>query len=476
VEKEKARNARKIDYYKPHTGDWRGHPEDGQLAFHKDQSRVRLLLGGNQSGKTLAGSIVEAFWHALGIHPYRQIKVPNRGRIIASLGFEEGAYQNIIPKLFEWLPKGALKRQPRNNQAGIPAHWEFINGSEFNILSGVQDPKVFEGWTGDWAAVDEPCKRDIYEATRRGLLKAAGSMWFAMTPLSEPWIFNELYQPSLCGERPDIGIFTIDIRDNAMSNGGYLPDEVIDDFEKDLPEDVREARIHGKFRFLSGRVYPEYNPNVHIVPSFDVPSSWVVWDGIDPHLRKEHAYTQWAINPDKEIFVCNEIYAKLTIPQLADSILKMRKGMNVVNTLIDSSAETPDSIYRVTPRRMLEHKGIRTRLAKKYDNVYHGIHVMKDLLTPRMTSTGEERPMFFVMEHCKRHQKEFLNYVHDTRDTEYVIKDKPRKIFDDMMDLDRYFVVEGAHNNLDVKPIRNNSFKYVNTPEDDELTFDEYTY
>jgi len=443
---EQSRKFRKLDAYKPHSGAWRGAPNDGQLAFHKSDTRVRLLLGGNQSGKTIAG-VVEAVWTALGIHPYRRVRVPNRGRIVASLGFEEGAGQVIVPKIYEWLPQGSLLRTPRNNQAGIPAHWEFVNGSVMNILSGEQETKVFEGWTGDWAWVDEPCRKDIYEATRRGLIRQKGRLWMTMTPLQEPWLYNDLWTPAVTGDRKDISAFIIDTYDNCKDNGGYLDREEIEAFEKDLPEDLRETRIHGRFRHLSGRVYGEFDPSVHVVKAFKIPDHWPIYEGIDPHLKKEHAYCQWTVNPKEgDIYVIAEIYAKLTIPDLARAILKMREGRRVVRTLIDTSSETPDSISRQTPRRVLEQHGVRTRCVNKNEkSVMHGIHVMRDRLTIRENVLGEKKPSYYVFDTCRRHIKEFLNYVWDDRDDDYSVKDRPRKIYDDMMDLDRYFVTENLN-------------------------------
>lgn len=461
IDKREAEKSQRLSRYKPHSGAWRNKPDDGQAAFHKSGKRIRCVLGGNQGGKSISG-VIEALWTVLGIHPHQKIKVPNHGRIIASLGFEEGANQVIIPKIYEWLPKGVLKGEPRRNQNGVPVGWEFQNGSSFNILSGQQDVTVFEGWTGDWAWIDEPPKKEIYDATRRGLLKTAGKLWMTLTPLREPWLYNDLYQPWTEGEREDIDFFTIDIWDNCIENGGSLPREAIEDFVKDLDPEDRDARIHGKFRFLSGRIYPMYDPAVHVVPWFRVPAHWPVWDGIDPHLQKEHAYCQWAINPDEEVvYVCDEIYSKVTIPAFAEIIKEKRKGKNIVHTLIDWSAETPDAISRETVRRALERCGVRTSLAKKMNNVDHGIQVMRDLLTPKADSLGRLRPRFYIMDTCRRHCKEFMNYVQDDRSTEYIIKDKPRKIWDDMMDLDRYFVVENPLEKLHAaRAVRVNEFKY----------------
>jgi len=283
-----------------------------------------------------------------------------------------------------------------------------------------------------------------------------------MTPLSEPWIYNELWQPSSTGERKDIECFMMDILDNCTTHGGFLTPEAIEEFERDLDDDVKEARLRGKFRHLIGRVYNDFDPAVHVVPRFDIPAHWPVYGGIDPHLRKEHAYSQWTINPQTgNIIACNEIYQKHTIEELGKEILEMEKGKKMIWRVIDSSAETPDSIYRETPRRVLERMGVTTRLATKHNMIDHGIHVMKTLLKPSECNDGIPRPKFFVMDHCKRHIAEFMNYVYDTRDTEYVIKDKPRKIWDDFMDLDRYFVITNPHGSTNAKPIRMNSHKYT---------------
>lgn len=459
IKKEESDNARKIDSYTPHSGVWRGKPHDGQAAFHRSSARVRLLLGGNQSGKTTAG-IIEAIWTALGIHPFRKVKVPNRGRIIASLGFEEGAGNNIIPKLKEWLPQGCLRKKPKLNQAGIEATWEFNNGSILNILSGDQEDKVFEGWTGDWAWVDEPCRRQIYDATRRGLLRANGMMWFTLTPLSEPWLYNDIYEPAVSKGRTDAEVFHIDSYDNAVSHGGCIPDEAICAREAELSPEEQRVRIHGEFRHLTGRIYPQFDPKIHVIEPFDIPPSWEVWDGFDLHLRKEHAYAQWAISPNETIYVCNEIYKAVTVSELAKEAIQLRKGKKIVKTLIDSSAEAPDSISRLAPRRILSAMGIHTKIPHKDKNVGPGIHAMRELLTPRVLNSGEKEPQFKVMSHCKRHIREFMNYVQDTRDTEFNIKDMPRKIFDDMMDLDRYFVIENPLTKNLIESFRYTDFRY----------------
>jgi len=449
LEKEQAQKARKIENYKPNRG---------QLPFHQGQHRIKLLTGGNQSGKSVAG-IIEVIWSALGIHPYRKVKVPNKGRIVASLGFEEGANQVIVPRLLEWLPQGSIARI-KNNQAGIPTHYEMANGSIINVLSGEQDKMVFEGWTGDYVHIDEPCSKEIYDACRRGLIKNNGYIWFTLTPLAEPWLYSDLWLPSVNGDRKDIGVFTVDIMDNAISNGGYLPDEAIAEFEKDLTDDVKEARLHGKFRHLSGRIFSQFDKEIHVVEPFDIPFAWPIFEAIDPHLSKEHAWIQVAITPYGELIVCNELWEKTIIPEFAKHILDRRFNKQVAKCIIDTSSETPDANYRITPRSLLREHGVETSLAHKQGSVDAGIHAIRSLLTPQKLLTGQVRPKLYVFNTCRRTITEFMNYVQDDRSTEYLVKDKPRKKYDDMLDLLRYIVVENPAFDFEIGVIKTTDFRY----------------
>jgi hypothetical protein len=77
----------------------------------------------------------------------------------------------------------------------------------------------------------------------RGLIDFRGRAWLTLTPISEPWLFDEIVGKA---DGKKVWFTTGDIRDNP-----YLSEEAIQDFEsKLLPEEI-EARIHGKFIHLA---------------------------------------------------------------------------------------------------------------------------------------------------------------------------------------------------------------------------------
>jgi len=57
-----------------------------------------------------------------------------------------------------------------------------------------------------------------------------------------------------------IFVATVDMRDNT-----HLSEADILQFEKTLTEEEKEARIHGKFMHLTGLVYKDFDPDIHII-------------------------------------------------------------------------------------------------------------------------------------------------------------------------------------------------------------------
>src|SRR3990167_9681578 len=106
-------------------------PHDKQKAFQTSLAKGRVILGGNQSGKTEVGTL-EAIYHATGLYPEWYPKegrspVPSTGRIVVS-DFGKGFASVLKPKLERWLPPGALKEIRRNHE-GWPERYYLKNGS-----------------------------------------------------------------------------------------------------------------------------------------------------------------------------------------------------------------------------------------------------------------------------------------------------------------------------------------------------------
>ena len=386
----------------------------------------RLITAGNQSGKSTIGA-VECALYALGEHPHKKIRTPNTGVIVTGQGFNTGIQQIIVPKLKQIVGSRDIVKI-KNNSQGVPIMVIWRTGSITHLMSSEQEDDVFEGTTTGWAWIDEPVRRNIFVALKRGMLTTGGHIWLTCTPLDEPWIYEELYIPGVSAADPDIGVF-----EGSSDENIHISEEEKAEFRARLTADEIEARWYGKFRHLSGRVFKSYNPEIHRIPSFDIPSHWPVYCAIDPHRNKPHAVVFIAVSPQNKFYICNEIFYKCEILALADYILDISSQYNMIMTLIDTSAQE-SGWEKESARAILQRAGVRTRLAQKKNLKASGITLINQLFASQE---------LFVMEHCKRTHRELTNQVfkRNKRDGQQILEE-PEKKFDDCVDCTRYILIE----------------------------------
>jgi len=420
-----------ISTYVPHTT---------QEAFHKSDKQIRLLQGGNRSGKSTAG-VIEDVWWALGEHPYFEINTPVRGRIV-STDFPHGIKEVIIPKLEEWVPRRHIKRWHKNNQGDI-CGIEFKNGSYVDFMAYTQDFIKFAGVALDFVHFDEPPKQDIYEENMLRLVDRAGCAWLTMTPLKEPWIYERLWKPGLEGSEI-IDCFSMNTHDNP-----HLPPEAIRSIELSIAPEEREARLKGQYRHLQGRIYDDFDRAYHVVEPFRIPSSWKWYEVIDPHPKKPHVVIFAALAPDNTLYVVSEMELKGDMIVLGREILKRRKKapqliVADVSTMLKESNFSPinprkqlsDLIGPFIPAEKNPDDGInmvRARLRATID-LYTGVSSPHDTWNNRGIK---------IFSNCKKTIAQLQDYIWDDgaqrgRRDRADGKAKPLKRNDDYADCIRY--------------------------------------
>ena len=455
---EEAFESCKISFYKP---------IGQQSEFHAaDTASVRLVLGSNRSGKSVAG-VVEAIANSLGYRPWlpkdhpdytvrlangEPIPVPNVGRVIAQ-NFEQAIVQTIYPKFEEWSPRGQYKVK-RDNR-GIPKKIIWKNGSVIHFMSNDQDDMAFEGTNGHWVWADEPIDYAKYVGLKRGLVDFSGHMWMTMTPLTQPWIADVIANRA---NDPDgnVRLFKFSVWDNCVENGGHLRREDIEEFLGDLREEELEARLHGNFLHLAGRVYKEWDPEEPFwVPPFEIPVTWPRVCVIDPHPRKPIAVMWAAVNPDGQWFVYRDLFdpALKTVSDVADRIKEVEgwrrddrgrwlRGSDaepVVLRIIDSSANEQERTSGETIWKRFAAEQLWCAIAKKrnaqagYDAIHEALKVHYEW--------GE--PNLVVFNTCAHVKQNFLNLCWDDWNTSKMRelkgdKQDIRKNHDDFIDCIRY--------------------------------------
>jgi phage terminase large subunit-like protein len=310
-----------------------------QLMFHKSRKKVRLLLGGNQSGKTQGGA-AEAIDLSLGLDLFGfgvKMPTPNKGRIYGE-NLDKGIMEVIWPKYESLMPIHELRKEPSKYSGGQVKKVQYKNFSTVEFMSYEMPVKASEGWTGNWVWFDEPPPKDIFVACYRGLMRYGGLIFITATPLSEAWIYDELYLNAGPKEsQPDV--FVLPTRGNP-----FLSDEEVEAYANTVPEDERPARLDGVFKHLSGLVYKEFG-QIHRIPAFKVPLDWSRCMVMDFHQREPCAILWVAVDPQGILYAYDELKVDKNIPEIAE-IIKMKEkaeyGRPVPTRWIDSIAATPD--------------------------------------------------------------------------------------------------------------------------------------
>ena len=444
-----------ISFYEPHPG---------QAPFHISPAGTRILEGGNRGGKTTAGA-TEAVANTLGYRPWlspedpdyrvvngvgEPIDCPNTG-IIAAESFNVAIQENILETLINgqkhWMPDGLVGKTSKN-QSGVISRIELANGSVIRLMAYNQDPKEYEATKYHWIWYDEPPPNSIYVASQRGLVDYSGRTWFTMTPLKEPWIYNDLV--AQVGVDPDIDHFNFPSDTNP-----YVPKEALDKyFSKIKDPAMREARRSGKPLHLQGLVFPEWaSRKPYWVPFFQPPKEWVRIMGIDPHPRKPVAVLWIAISPDSDIWYC---YRELWDPDLkkvefiAKEIEMLEAFERIDYRVIDPSARenerTSDtSVYEQFEELLCTEDGDSLELADRHDKLGR-IELTHGMLD---TNNTHQVPQLVVMDSCRMVRQNFMNHIWEDWAIASTRQDrdpKPevRKKDDDFIDIIQYLRQYGS--------------------------------
>lgn len=426
-----------------------------QMAFHCSDKRIRLLSGGNRSGKT-EGGVAEDVMHMTGIYPSwwpeaLRYKHPTRGRIIVT-DYKAGAAV-FEEKLWKWLPRNLVMDISRTQAKTIGSlKVKHVSGgiSSVEILTHEQDDMVFEGWSGHWAHFDEPPPREKYIATRRGLIDLKGKCWMTLTPINQPWIYDEI----ISSDNPDVFFTIVDTRDNPFQS-----EEEIASFERSLSDDEKEQRLHGNSVRMVGLVYKQFDQAVHVIPASRIPIDprWPTYFVTDPHDRKPH-FGIWAkVDPFGKIYVIGEIKFKGTFAEYSKEVLMREvmedewhiRPMDVIRILDPNKGNTPSAVSGLTLVNEFSNHGLFFN-ATVNDDITTGHLAVAGRLSYRkdlpLSSTNCPKLYFFKENtlECVRYMMRYTwsEWKGSGKD-ERSKKETPTEKFKDFPDCVRYLVMSG---------------------------------
>jgi phage terminase large subunit-like protein len=253
--------------------------------------RERLLIAGNQNGKTHVGAF-EAACHLTGIYPDywrgRRFDKPTKGwiagetslvvrdvqqkKLCGEPGVEELFGTGMIPKEL-FVDKPSLARGVTDAYDTIQVRHVSGGVSVARFKSYEQGRQKFQGESIDWGWCDEEPPEDVYAEFLTRTVATGGMAFVTFTPLKgrSSVVLRFLDEPS-----PDRSVTTMTIEDalhippdeRAKIIAGYLPHE-------------REARARGVPTLGSGRIFTAPEESVLEAPIEYIPEHWTKLWGID---------------------------------------------------------------------------------------------------------------------------------------------------------------------------------------------------
>ena len=414
---------------------------------------INLFSAANGVGKTAVGvNIVANICYGIQNNWFKDLplfeKFPyiKQGRIISD---PTTIKEKIVSELKKWLPSNRFKIHYSTTKEGkqFESKWITDTGFEFNLMTTEQDTKEFESVDLGWVWIDEPCPESIFLATV-ARMRRGGIIFFTMTPLKySAWIKDDLIDKA---KEKQVDYITADVEDNCIEHGirGILEHSAIERMSAQYPEDEKEARIHGKFGHLIGRVHKIFDRKLHVINPFKITyDDFCVYEALDPHPRVNDAIMWLAVDRNNQKYVIADLFEKGTTVELANRIKAMSSGWRVVKRIIDPSAFVVDK-HSTDKCLAVQLKDLGLRYFFGAKDVVGGIRRTNDALIYTYQDDQMIRaPELLFFSNCERTIWEMENYVWQewegkTRDRKE-INQKPKDKDDHQMEnLHRLLLLE----------------------------------
>jgi hypothetical protein len=401
-------------------------------AFLDPRYMIIILSGGNQIGKTLILCVLGiAMMHGYLPWDGRRIKWvshsgPRKTRLIGTDWAAHKPEGQIYETLEEWWPQSreVVTRGSQNCPKNI---WRDVKtGSTMVMASAESKVKAHAGKKFDLLLCDEPVARPIWVENKRGLMARHGKAVFAATLLDEDWMDIELIRARDKFGRLDRSVYNVEA--TIYDNLGYgLTKEGIEQFEKGLTEEEKQARMLGIPSSRLGLVMKQFNVQRNMRRKGVIPLDWIVHIAFDWHPRKQQAILFVAQNSRGEWWVIDEIWEHGSGKMYAEEIVRRVKANSYrveYSILIDALAKGDTNnddgcTYEQVEKVLTTHKLSLDVGTKDRDS---GITEIQDCL---LSQNGVAT--LFVMEHCVRTLHEMQSWKWN-KDTQKAVEEN-----DDMM-------------------------------------------
>ena len=260
------------------------------------------------------------------------------------------------------------------------------------------------------------------------------------------------------GEEEHFKDLDIECISGTIYDNPYLKPEYIKKFEAMLTPEEKEARIFGRFLTLTGIVYKQLNRAIHGRERFAIPREWPQWVVMDPHDRRPHYLSWFALDEIDDIYWHRGVTVEGTLRDAGEYIKKVEEVENstVVRRIIDPNfGKKMFGNSRMTVQQELqkigEDIGYDLRFSAEVDDtVSLGHQKVKDYLryNPSEPISLTNKPKLYIFSDMKEVWHQMQRYIHDEwkqSPMEKEPKEAPKLKFTDFPDTVRYCVMDNPH-------------------------------
>jgi phage terminase large subunit-like protein len=312
-------------------------PAPKQKEFHNagKRFRQRMLMAGNQTGKTLAAGM-EVAMHATGLYPDWwdgvRYKEANHWWVggVTSDSTRDNPQRILLGRGRNWgtgtIPADKLAGSP-SMARGTP---DAVNSiSVLHVSGGISTIKFksyelgrekWQGETLDGIWCDEEPPADVYDEAVTRLNKRKGHMLLTFTPLLG---MTEVVRRYLEPQPDDAGRKLRSVIHMTLDDATHYSEEEKREIESQYSEAMKEARVKGLPMFGEGLIYPIPDEQLEVEP-FDIPPHYRHICGFDQGINHPSALVWIAYDADQDIAYIYDCWKSPDV-RIADIVQAYRK-------------------------------------------------------------------------------------------------------------------------------------------------------
>ena len=381
------------------------------VAFMPNEGPQTDFLAAGEKDVLYGGAAGGGKSFAMLIDPLRYCHIAEHRALILRRSMPE--LRELIDKSRELYPiafKGAKFKE-------VEKLWQFPSGAkiEFGFLERDADVYRYQGQAYSWIGFDEITHLPTefgwnYLASRLRTTNPAIKTYLRCTAnpggVGAQWVKKRYVEPSGSNtsfEGKD-GLTRKFIPALLQDNPHLAEDGEYERMLKSLPAIQRKQLLEGNWDISEGAAFAEFEPAVHVIPPFELPSWWERIKAVDYGYAAESCCLWAAIDPeDKTIIIYRELYKKgLTGEALGDTITEMEENeIKSIPGILDTAAWSRTGYTGPTIGEILVNKGHKLRRADK--NRIAGKAQIHEHLR---VNTGTGRPKLQMFNTCVNLVKE----------------------------------------------------------------------